>query len=140
VSEPCRDPAAELPPDAAGAERLNTTLTVAVPGTAEQTRCRVEVWAPADGGPPVAILSELPDNPGLSVTAAFPYVAQQVRALLPADLPEPMWIEHWPERAVAAVLLERPGPGTDTLVMGERGLVRAPLPPGSVDRYLHGTG
>jgi hypothetical protein len=85
------------------------------------------------------VLSELPDNPGLSVTAAFPFLAQQVRSLLPPQSPEPVWVEHWPERAVAAVLLERPGPTTDMLVSGPcAGWTRTPLPPGALERYVNG--
>jgi hypothetical protein len=118
---------------------LTATVSVEIPGCTDITRCRVQILATVGDRPPVAILSEIPTNPGLSVTGAFPFLAQRVRTLLPPDGPEPLWVEHWPERAVAAVLLERPGPTTDMLVTGPGAdCIRTPLPPGALERYLNG--
>jgi len=115
------------------------TMTVTVPGCSEPSSCQVEVWAARDGRPAVVVLSELPDKPGLSVSTAFPFLAQEVRSLLLLGSLEPIWVERWPARAVAGVVLERPGETTDTIVFGPpTGRTRTPLPPGELDRYLNG--
>ena len=63
------------------------------------SRCRVRIYLPDEGrDSPVVICSELPNNPGGSVTkSAEVIVAGVIRA---NELPTPLvWIEHWPEES-----------------------------------------
>ena len=59
--------------------------------------CRVRIYLPEDvSDVPVVICSELPNNPGGSITnSAVVIAAGVIRA---NELPTPLvWIEHWPE-------------------------------------------
>jgi hypothetical protein len=59
--------------------------------------CRVRIYLPDDmRDDPVVICSELPNNPGGSITnSAEVIVAGVIRA---NELPTPLvWVEHWPE-------------------------------------------
>jgi hypothetical protein len=61
--------------------------------------CRVRIYLPDDmRDAPVVICSELPNNPGGSITnSAETIAAGVVRA---NELPTPLvWIEHWPEES-----------------------------------------
>jgi hypothetical protein len=61
--------------------------------------CRVRIYLPEDlRDAPVVICSELPNNPGGSITdSAEVIVAGVIRA---NELPTPLvWIEHWPEES-----------------------------------------
>jgi hypothetical protein len=61
--------------------------------------CRVRIYLPDDmRDAPVVICSELPNNPGGSITnSAETIAAGGVRA---NELPTPLvWIEHWPEES-----------------------------------------
>lgn len=63
-----------------------------------QSRCRVRIYAPEeDRDAPVAIFSELPDNPGQSVTNAAEVIAGELieRHDLTAGT-APVFIEHYP--------------------------------------------
>ena len=66
---------------------------------ARPTRCRVRILLPDDmRDPPVVICSELPNNPGGSVTNSAEVVAAGV--IRANELPTPLvWIEHWPEES-----------------------------------------
>jgi hypothetical protein len=46
----------------------------------------------------VVVLTELPDNPGMSVTNACEEIATQVRRAFGLDPDQIRWIEHYPER------------------------------------------
>ena len=46
----------------------------------------------------VVVLTELPDNPGMSVTNAAEEIASQVRREFGLDPDQTRWIEHYPER------------------------------------------
>src|SRR5262245_34761683 len=46
----------------------------------------------------VAVLTELPDNTGMSVTNAAEEIATQVRRSFGLDPEQTRWIEHYPER------------------------------------------
>jgi hypothetical protein len=62
-------------------------------------RCRVRIYLPDDmRDDPVVICSELPNNPGGSITnSAEVIVAGVIRA---NELPTPLvWVEHWPEES-----------------------------------------
>jgi hypothetical protein len=56
----------------------------------------------------VVELGEHADNRGLPVTQVFPALSARVRSFLPQG-PEPVWIEHWPQRALLAQVLGEPG-------------------------------
>ncbi|MDQ5830024.1 MAG: hypothetical protein M3324_09255 [Actinomycetota bacterium] len=68
-------------------------------------RCRVRIYLPDDVlDAPVVICSELPDNPGGSITNSAEVIAAGVISHEP---PTPLvWIEHWPEESL--------GGGADT--------------------------
>jgi hypothetical protein len=59
-----------------------------------RAQCRVRIYLPEDvRDAPVVICSELPNNPGGSVTNS----AEVIRS---HELPTPLvWIEHWPEES-----------------------------------------
>ena len=61
--------------------------------------CRIRIYLPEDmRDTPVVVCSELPNNPGGSITdSAEAIAAEVVRA---NELPTPLvWIEHWPEES-----------------------------------------
>jgi hypothetical protein len=63
-----------------------------------QAHCRLRVWT-APGKRPVVCLTELADNPGMSVTNAIEKIVALVRPMI--DGPEPIWIEQgqdWGDR------------------------------------------
>jgi hypothetical protein len=61
--------------------------------------CRVRIYLPEDiHDVPVVICSELPNNPGGSITNSAEVVAAGV--VRANELPTPLvWIEHWPEES-----------------------------------------
>jgi hypothetical protein len=61
--------------------------------------CRVQIYLPDDTrDDPVVICSELPNNPGGSITNSAEVIAAGV--IRANELPTPLvWIEHWPEGA-----------------------------------------
>jgi hypothetical protein len=62
-----------------------------------RARCRVRIYLPDDDlDAPVVICSELPNNPGGSITNSAEVIAAGV--IQANELPTPLvWIEHWPE-------------------------------------------
>ena len=63
------------------------------------SHCRVRIYLPNDMcDAPVVVCSELPNNPGGSITnSAGAIAAGVIRA---NELPTPLvWIEHWPEES-----------------------------------------
>ncbi len=64
-----------------------------------RARCRVRIYLPEDvRDSPVVICSELPNNPGGSVTNSAEVIAAEV--IRSNRLPTPLvWIEHWPEES-----------------------------------------
>jgi hypothetical protein len=62
-------------------------------------RCRVRIYLPDDTrDAPVVICSELPNNPGGSITNSAEVIAAGV--IQANELPTPLvWIEHWPEES-----------------------------------------
>jgi hypothetical protein len=62
-----------------------------------RARCRVRIYLPDDvRDAPVVICSELPNNPGGSITNSAETIAAGV--IQANELPTPLvWIEHWPE-------------------------------------------
>jgi hypothetical protein len=62
-------------------------------------RCRVRVYLPHDmRDTPVVICSELPNNPGGSITNSAEGIAAGV--IRANELPTPLvWVEHWPEES-----------------------------------------
>jgi hypothetical protein len=65
----------------------------------DSTRCRVRIYLPEDmHDSPVVICSEVPNNPGGSVTNSAEAVAAGV--IRAKRLPTPLvWIEHWPKES-----------------------------------------
>jgi hypothetical protein len=61
--------------------------------------CRVQIYLPDDTrDAPVVICSELPNNPGGSITNSAEAIAAGV--IRANELPTPLvWIEHWPEES-----------------------------------------
>ena len=61
--------------------------------------CRVRIYLPDDmRDAPVVICSELPNNPGGSITNSAEVIAAGV--IRANELPTPLvWIEHWPEES-----------------------------------------
>jgi hypothetical protein len=62
-------------------------------------RCRVRIYLPDDMlDAPVVICSELPNNPGGSITNSAEVIAAGV--IRANELPTPLvWIEHWPKES-----------------------------------------
>jgi hypothetical protein len=63
------------------------------------SHCRVRIYLPDDvRDTPVVICSEVPNNPGGSITNSAETIAAGV--IRANELPTPLvWIEHWPEKA-----------------------------------------
>jgi hypothetical protein len=63
------------------------------------SHCRVRIYLPDDThDAPVVIYSELPNNPGGSITNSAETIAAGV--IRGNELPTPLvWIEHWPEES-----------------------------------------
>jgi hypothetical protein len=61
--------------------------------------CRVRIYLPEDVlDAPVVVCSELPNNPGGSITNSAEVIAEGV--IRANELPIPLvWIEHWPEES-----------------------------------------
>jgi len=61
--------------------------------------CRVQIYLPDDTrDTPIVICSELPNNPGGSITNSAEVIASGV--IRANELPTPLvWIEHWPKES-----------------------------------------
>jgi hypothetical protein len=77
----------------------NTTNPTGAPEAAPPC-CRVRIYLPNDmRDAPVVICSELPNNPGGSITNSAEVIAAGV--IRANKLPTPLvWIEHWPKEAM----------------------------------------
>ena len=94
--------------------------------------CRVRIYLPDDvHDVPVVICSELPNNPGGSITNSAEVIAAGV--IRANELPTPLvWIEHWPEESTedrrpsswSSSLATRWGRGRPTLGRREGGSER----------------
>jgi hypothetical protein len=64
-----------------------------------RARCRVRIYLPDDmRDAPVVICSEVPNNPGGSITNSAEVIAAVV--IRTNELPPPLvWVEHWPKEA-----------------------------------------
>jgi hypothetical protein len=101
---------------------------VQLPVEAGGTRCRVTAYLCSDGVP-VVVVTELPDNGGVSISLAFDAIAQRVRAGVLRGLREPVWVERWSDRALAEMVLrERQLAADHLMVEGIDGWLRLPLP------------
>jgi hypothetical protein len=65
-----------------------------------RARCRVHIYLPDDmRDGPVVVCSEVPNNPGGSITNSAEVIAAGV--IQANELPTPLvWIEHWPEESM----------------------------------------
>jgi hypothetical protein len=63
------------------------------------SHCRVRIYLPDDDlDAPVVVCSEVPNNPGGSITNSAEVIAAGV--IRANELPTPLvWIEHWPKRS-----------------------------------------
>ena len=66
-----------------------------------RARCRIRIYLPDDvHDAPVVICSELPNNPGGSITNSAEVIAAGV--IHSHRLPTPLvWIEHWPKESTS---------------------------------------
>lgn len=111
---------------------------VQLPEESGGTRCHVSI-ALRGSSRPVVVVSEAPDNTGYSVSLAFDAIAEHVRRFLPADGPAPVWLERWPERALAALLLhEGRVAATHLMVEQAGGWRRLPLDTWEAARLMSG--
>ena len=102
-------------------------LVLTLPAEQGGTRCHVSVRS-TSGHRPLVVVTELADNPGHSIALAFDAIARRVRDLLPADAVEPLWLECWPSRALAALLLhDRTVPSVQLLSQHAGRWLRTPL-------------
>jgi hypothetical protein len=63
-----------------------------------RARCRVGIYLPEDArDSPIVICSELPNNPGGSITNSAEVIAAEVIRSNRLPTPPLVWIEHWPE-------------------------------------------
>jgi hypothetical protein len=94
-------------------------------------RCRVRIYLPDDvRDAPVVICSELPNNPGGSITNSTEGIAAGV--IRADELPTPLvWIEHWPrestgrgEETFELVVFSSYGVKESTLPRGDEGMDR----------------
>ncbi len=66
-----------------------------------RSRCRIRLYLPEhEHDAPVVVCSELPENPGVPVTAAAENIAADV--IKTHWLVDPLWIEHHPKETTAA--------------------------------------
>jgi hypothetical protein len=105
---------------------LDGMWTLALPDSEGGTCCSVWIQSGPEGT--TAVVTELPDNPGRSVALSFPHLARRVRALLPEDVDEPLWVRRWPGSGLADLVF-RGCRGWDTHLMTEtpNGWVSRPL-------------
>ena len=90
MSDPARVPALDL--------------VLTLPEAEGGTRCHVGVRS-TRGRRPLVVVTELADNPGHSISLAFDAISRRVREMLPPGSVEPLWLERWPGRALAALVL-----------------------------------
>jgi len=68
-----------------------------------RAKCRVRIFP--NEGEPVVVVTELPDNPGMSVTNAIELIATGLTNIHGFPPDRTTWVEHYPEREVAERLL-----------------------------------
>jgi len=62
-----------------------------------EARCRIRVYRP-DEGTVIVIATELPDNPGVSITNWAEHLATEIRDTYLKQGEALIWIEHYPGR------------------------------------------
>jgi len=90
------------------AELIDVMLQHTPWGQGIEARCRVRIYGLTDSDdddrlaqerePVVVIITELPDNPGKSVTNAMEWIATVVVHQFDLDPARTRWIEHYPDR------------------------------------------
>ena len=107
---------------------------VAIPKRKGGTRCLVRVifWE----GDTAAIITEVPDNPGLPVEATFAEIAEVVRDSIPIGV-EPLWIRTWPGHSLAEhVLHRRKAFDTHLMIETTDGWRSRPLPAAAAEQLM----
>jgi len=66
------------------------------PGRGVRARCRIRIYRAHAA---VVVITELPDNPGTSVTNAIEYIATCVMHDYKLDPRTTTWVEHYPGQA-----------------------------------------
>jgi hypothetical protein len=69
------------------------TLTYRVRSNSSPAKCGIEVYRGRDSA--LVIVTELPDNPGMSICNAFEELILQVSQAHELDPSRLLWIEHW---------------------------------------------
>lgn len=69
------------------------TLTYRVRSNNFPAKCGIEVYRGRDSA--LVIVTELPDNPGMSICNAFEELILQVSSAYELDPSRLLWIEHW---------------------------------------------
>ncbi len=98
---------------------IRTVLAYTWPGTRIEARCLALIWAPADRRLGLVVVSELPDNPGASVTNAIEDIATALAARGLAKVGSGFrLVEHYPAdsrrpASYARVWLTRVRAGTE---------------------------
>jgi hypothetical protein len=70
------------------------------------TRCHLRIHR---GRVPIVVVTELADNPGPSVSLVFALIAGHVRSRFLDGSSEPVWVERWPQRAFASLVMREGG-------------------------------
>lgn len=76
---------------------IDTILSYRPWGQGIEARCRARIFRREDGRAAV-IVTELPDNPGMSVTNAAEWIATTLLHRYDLDPNDTIWIEHYPDR------------------------------------------
>lgn len=89
-------PPQELHPEALAGSLLDVTYPFR--GLQDEpSRCRIRIYQ-RHAEPTIVIATELPDNPGTSITRHAEHLAIEIRALLQPSAHGLLWIEHCPQR------------------------------------------
>jgi hypothetical protein len=75
-------------------QTLDTTFTYKPANAGIEARCRLRAYA--HDGKAIFLLTELPDNPGMSVTNAIDQIATKLLAQYMVEPSEAIFIEHYP--------------------------------------------
>lgn len=78
---------------------IDRTFTYRPPYAGSEARCRVRIYTAGRDRQSTVVISELADNPGMSVTNASETIATSLRGHYDLDPKTTTWIEHLPPAA-----------------------------------------